>query len=99
MGVKSDPSLLAVSGRAAANLAYTDGLLKLEDVLGEPGRRDHDVMPSPPNVETRNVALGTPIMYDAKKAKGMDWMDPEMELDGLGDVEASQSLGPRRLGC
>jgi hypothetical protein len=30
-------------------------------------------------------------MYDAKKAKEMDWMDPEMESDGFGNLEVSLS--------
>lgn len=78
-----------MAGRAAANVRHDDGRLVFSDILGQLERKEHIVMPSPPTVELRNVALSSPIMYDAKKAKEMDWMDAEMGMDGLGDIEVS----------
>lgn len=86
-GLRSDPSLLAVSGKAAANVHVDDGKLAFTDITGQIDRQDHDVMPSPSHIDIRNVAFRSPIMYDAVKARTIDWMDIDMEAEGLGDVD------------
>lgn len=50
-------------------------------------------MPSP-HIEIRDVALRSPIMYDASKAEKLLWFDADMEVEGLGDVDVS----PERAG-
>lgn len=88
-GIKSDSSLLAVSGRAASNLEIGDREVTFEDIKGELNRRDHEAVASPDEISIRDVALRSPIIYDARKAREMGWMTADLEIAGLGDIDVS----------
>lgn len=94
-GLKSDSSLLAVSGKSAANVNYHSGMIRLTDVVGEPLQKTHEVNASPSHVEIRNVAMRSPIMYDAEKGRRLAWMDPEAEAAGLGDIDVRFHISHR----
>lgn len=88
-GLKSDSTLLAVSGRAAANVAFKGDRLEFIDTIGEIQRKNHDAAASPTDVEIRNFGVRSPILYDAKKARSLGWIDQGAEAEGLGDVAVS----------
>lgn len=91
-GLKSSPDLLAVSGRAAANLEYGGGkTARLVDGVGEPLPESHHEDASGPLLHVRQVAMRSPILYDARKLGDLGWNPKSAELEeaGMGDLDVS----------
>jgi hypothetical protein len=87
-GLKSSSDLLAVSGRAAANVEY-DGSkqARLIDGVGEPLPESHHEDPSGPDLHVRQVAMRSPILYDNVKMKVVGPTTAELEAAGMGDLD------------
>lgn len=90
MGMKSHPDLLAVSGRAAANLYDHRTEWALVDEVGVFGQEVHDVEVSVPALDVRDVAVRSPVMYSASKVARLGGLRGAAEAVGLGDVDVSQ---------
>lgn len=87
-GIKSSDSLIAVSGKAAANVKSSASHVDFTDVVGQLYPLDHDVEASPAEVVVRNTAIRSPILYDVEQVLAAGgWMGKESEHAGMGDVE------------
>lgn len=87
-GLKSSDKLLAVSGRAAGNVNLDDASsVELTEVVGEPRSTSLDATASPEFLQIRDVGLRSPILYSKTKAAELNFMNPDWERAGLGDID------------
>lgn len=88
MGLKSSPDILAISGRAAGDLTISaDEGVRIVGVVGELGRGGHQVEASPEFVEFKDIALRSPMIYSKSKVEKLGLFGPELEQEGLGDID------------
>ncbi len=91
MGMKSSPTLLAVSGRAASNLHMDSSTIRLTASVGNVAAGEmHLEHASPPDLHVRDVAMRSPIIYSKDKLEKMGGFRAEFEEAGLGDVDVSR---------